>query len=134
MKNKFKKLKGKGEVDYDYKNDILFFKTKNREYEKSIELDNIILDIDSKGFIVGVQLFEASEFLNLEKIKLREIINWEFNTKTELVDLEGKQVTKIEIRLMFQVKIRNKVIEKNPIIMPQPIAEILPNSKLACVA
>ena len=32
------RLEGKGEVDYDYKHDILFFKVKSREYAKSIEL------------------------------------------------------------------------------------------------
>ncbi len=83
MNNTITKKKWKGEVDYDYKHDILFFKTKNREYEKSFEFDNLIIDIDKKGFIVGIQIFEASEFLRLSRIKLRDIPNWEFNTKTE---------------------------------------------------
>ena len=129
-----KKTNLKGEVDYDYKNDILFFKTKNREYSKSIEIDNIILDIDTKGFIVGIQLFEASKFLKIDKIKLRDIPNWEFTTKTDAQKENGKNITRIEIRLTFQVRIRNKLIEKNPIIMPHPIMEILPNSELTCVA
>lgn len=118
-----KNLKGTGEVDYDYKHDILFFKTKDREYKKSIELDNIVLDIDSEGFIVGIQIFEASQFLHLSKSVLLKIPNWDFNAT-----VEGQ---KIEIRLMFQIKIRNKIIEKNPIIMQQ-ISERLPDSKLVC--
>lgn len=132
MKDKIRKLKGKGEFDYDFKHDILFFKTKNREYIKSIELDNIILDIDSLGFITGIQIFEASKFLRLDKIKLREVPTWEFNTKTEKINQEGKDVTKIEIRLVFKIRVRNQLIEKNPIIMPQPISEQLPNSELSC--
>ena len=133
-KNKIRRLKVKGEVDYDFKNDILFFKTKNREYIKSIELDNLILDIDSKGFIVGIQIFEASKFLKMDKITLKDVPNWEFSTKTDQIKDGKKTVTKIEIRLMFQVRIRNRLIEKNPIIMPQPISEGLPNSELTCVA
>ncbi len=133
MKNKIRKRKWKGEVDYDFKHDILFFKTRNREYIKSIELDNIILDIDSKGFIVGIQIFEASKFLRIEKIKLRDIPNWEFNTKTEQIKEQGKPITKIEIRLTFMVRVRNKLVEKNPIIMLQPITESLPNSDLVCI-
>ncbi|MFH1053821.1 MAG: DUF2283 domain-containing protein [Candidatus Woesearchaeota archaeon] len=132
MKDKIRKLKGKGEVDYDFKHDILFFKTKNREYIKSVELDNIILDIDSKGFIVGIQIFEASKFLRINKIRLRDVPNWEFSIKTDKIKIRGKDATKIEIRLTFQVRFRNKLIEKNPIIMPQPITEVLPNTELFC--
>ena len=123
-----------GEVDYDYKHDILFFKTKNREYVKSIEMDNIILDIDSEGLIVGIQMFEASKFLRMDKISLREIPKWEFSTKADKIKEGNKELTKIEIRLVFNVKIRNKLVEKNPIIMPQPTTINLPNSELFCVA
>ena len=63
-----KSIQGKGDVDYDFKHDILFFKTKDRKYAKSIELlDNIVVDVDKEGFLVGVQIFDASEFLNLDK-------------------------------------------------------------------
>lgn len=132
MKSKAKKLKG--EVDYDYKNDILFFKTKNREYVKSIELDNIVLDVDSKGKIVGIQILEASEFLRMKKMALQSVAQWEFDTRVEKIKKNKKEFAKIEVRLTFQVKIRNRLIEKNPIIMPQQIREPLPNSELVCVA
>jgi uncharacterized protein YuzE len=127
MNKKIKPLEG--EVDYDYKRDILFFKTKNKEYAQSIEMDNIILDIDTEGLIVGMQLFEASTFLRISKTALREIPHWEFITK---VENEGE--TKIEIRLAFSIKMRNKLVEKNPIIMPSPSSVYLPTSELVCVA
>jgi len=123
-----KRIKGKGEADYDFKNDILFFKTKNREYVKSVELDNVVLDIDKEGFIAGIQIFEASKFLRLGKIALRDIPTWQFDAK---VDRISKDVAKAEIRLMFNVRVRNRIIEKNPIIMPQ-LNEPLPNSELIC--
>ena len=116
-------LKGEGVADYDYKHDILFFKTKNREYKKSIELDNFTLDIDEEGFITGIQIFEASKFLDLTKDALLKIPKWEYKASY----LDGK----VEIRLTFQMKVRNRIIEKNPIIV-QSISEDLPNSELVC--
>jgi uncharacterized protein YuzE len=116
-------LEAQGEGDYDFKYDILFFKVKGREYLKSIELDNLVLDLDSEKFLTGMQIFEASKFLRINKIMLREIPNWKFEAKIE--------DNRIEVRLMFQVKVRNKIIEKNPIIMQQ-IKEKLPNSQLVC--
>ncbi len=120
---KMKTLKGKGEADYDLKHDILFFKTKDREYVKSIEIDNITLDIDSEGFITGIQIFEASKFLRVTKQVLVNIPKWQFQATV----FEGR----LEIRLMFQIKVRNQIIEKNPIIM-ESLREPLPNSELVC--
>ena len=121
-----KRLEGKGEVDYDYKHDILFFKTKEREYAKSIELlDNLVVDVDKEGFLTGIQIFDASEFLDIDKKSLLQIPNWQFTLNVH--------ENIIEIRLVFQIKVRNKIVEKNPIISQQ-INQNLPNSKLVCEA
>ena len=122
-----KSIQGKGEVDYDFKQDILFFKTKDRKYAKSIELlDNIVVDVDKEGFLVGIQIFDASEFLNLDKKELLSIPKWVFNANV----YDGN---KIDIRLVFQIKVRNKIVEKNPIIAQQ-INQKLPNSEMICEA
>ena len=121
-----KRLEGKGEVDYDYKHDILFFKTKDREYVKSIELlDNLVVDVDKEGFLTGIQMFDASEYLKIDKKSLLQIPNWQFTINVH--------ENIIEIRLVFQTKIRNKIVEKNPIISQQ-INQKLPNSELVCEA
>ena len=121
-----KRLEGKGEVDYDFKQDILFFKTKDREYSKSIELlDNLVVDVDKEGFLTGIQIFDASEYLNLDKKSLLSIPNWQF-----VINVHENI---IEIRLVFQIKVRNKIVEKNPIISQQ-INQKLPNSELVCEA
>ena len=121
-----KRLEGKGEVDYDYKHDILFFKTKEREYAKSIELlDNLVVDVDKEGFLTGIQIFDASEFLDIDKKSLLQIPNWQFTINVH--------ENIIEIRLVFQIKVRNKIVEKNPIISQQ-INQKLPNSELVCEA
>ena len=122
-----KSIQGKGEVDYDFKHDILFFKTKDRKYAKSIELlDSIVVDVDKEGFLVGIQIFDASGFLNLDKKALLSIPKWVFNANV----YDGN---KIDIRLVFQIKVRNKIVEKNPIIAQQ-INQKLPNSELVCKA
>lgn len=121
-----KKLEGKGEVDYDYEHDILFFKLKGRKYDKSIELlDNLVVDVDKEGFLIGIQIFDASEYLNIDKKSLLKIPNWHFTINVH--------ENIIEIRLVFQVKIKNKIIEKNPIIAQQ-INQKLPDSQLVCEA
>ena len=120
-----KHLTGKGEFDYDYRNDILFFKVKNREYTKSIDLDEMVLDIDSENFIVGLQMFEASKFLNIDKKDLLKVSNGHLEASVN--------DQRVEVRFIFQIKIRNKIVEKNSIIR-QEVQDKLPNSELVCVA
>ena len=116
-------LEGKGEMDYDYVNDILFFKVKDREYDFSIEFQNMIIDIDKEKFIVGIQIFDASKFLKMQKINLREIPKWQFKAKIEN--------NMIEIRLDYKIELRNKIIEKNPIIIQENKSENL-SSQMVC--
>ena len=114
--SKQKSLEGKGEMDYDYANDILFFKVENREYDFSLEFENMVIDIDKEQFITGIQLFGASRFLGMEKILLRGIPKWKFEAKI--------QENVIEIRLFYQIEVRNKIIEKTPIIIQENTAQL----------
>lgn len=116
-----KLLKGKGKEDYDLVNDILFFKVNDREYEKSIELDGMVVDIDKEDFIVGLQIFDASKFLKMPKIALMKINNWQFRA--------ALNENRLEVRLAFQMVVRNKIIEKNPIIV-EHLQESLPSSEV----
>ena len=104
-------LEAAGEMDYDYINDILFFKVKDREYGFSLEFQNMVIDVDTERFIVGIQIFDASAFLGINKTDLRTIPKWQFKAKVD----NGV----IELRLFYQIVIRNKLIEKNPIIIQQ---------------
>jgi len=120
---KNRQLYEEGEMDYDYVNDILFFKVKKREYNRSLEFENMVIDIDSENFITGLQIFDASEFLQINRVNLRQIPNWKFQAYI------GKG--KIEVRLFFQINLRNKILEKNPIII-QKNESNLPSSKVIC--
>lgn len=123
IKMEERQLNADGECDYDFKYDTLFFKVKNRTYLKSVEAGNFILDIDSESFLTGVQIPDASKLLGIDKIKLRDIPKWSFQGKIK----DGI----MEMSLVFQIQVRNKMIEKNPIVFQQA-PEGLPNSQLIC--
>ena len=113
MINKERKLEAEGEMDYDYLNDILIFKVKNREYNFSIEFQNMVIDVDNEQFIVGIQIFDASKFLKIGREHLKKITKWQFKAK-----LENNE---FRIDLHYQVIVRNRVVNNNiyPIIVQQ---------------
>lgn len=115
----------KGKMDYDFEYDILFFKKVNGTYQKSVECENIVIDIDKKGLVSGLQIQEASKFLEIPKSQLTKIPKWDFKALVQ----DGK----IELRLHLKILMRNKTIEKHPIIM-QNLSQSLPNSELVCEA
>jgi len=104
-------LEGEGEMDYDFVNDILFFKLKGREYDFSMEFENMVIDVDKEKFVVGMQIFNVSQFLGIKKEYLRQIPTWQFKSKV--------RDNVIEVRLFYQISVRNKIIEKNPIIIQE---------------
>ena len=79
--------------------------------EPTREFQNMTIDIDKEKFVVGIQIFNASKFLEISKINLREIPKWQFKSKIE----EGV----IEIRLNYQLEIRNKIFDKTPIVIQE---------------
>jgi len=116
-------LTGPGEWDYDYNNDILFFKVKNREYSNSIEFKSFVIDFDAENYIVGLQIFDASTLFKLPKISLKGINSWKLSAKIE--------DSSIEIDFLFNAVIRNKIVEKNPMIFER-VSEEIPNSEMVC--
>ncbi|MBI3412536.1 MAG: DUF2283 domain-containing protein [Candidatus Aenigmarchaeota archaeon] len=121
--NKVRHLEGKGEFDYDYLNDILFFKVKDRNYDRSIETDRFVIDIDEENFVVGIQIFDASEFFKLSKHILRNVQKWQLQA--------GIRENVIEIRVIFATVFRSKITEQKPIIIER-LKEPLPNSQVVC--
>ena len=52
--------------DYDDEDDVLYIRNSGREVEESVEFsEDIVLDLDKEGRVIGVEIFYASEFLNL---------------------------------------------------------------------
>ncbi len=93
---------GKGEVLYNFNNDILMFKVKDRDYKISAEFQNFVADIDTEGFVTGIRIYDASRVFGIDKYTLKNIFKWRFDAFIE----EGT----ITIRLNFVGKVRNKEI------------------------
>lgn len=123
MKSKHLDAKGKGEMDYDYANDILFFKVKERDYDHSIELEDLVLDIDTEGFITGMQIFGASKMFDVDKDSLRNVKKWEFKVRAE-----GKVIF---VQLMFKMVKRNKVVERGQNLIRET-SSLLTDSEVLC--
>ncbi|MFC1774872.1 DUF2283 domain-containing protein [Nanoarchaeota archaeon] len=100
-----KQLNAKGIVLYDFENDILLFKVKERDYSYSVEYENIVFDIDTKDFLTGIQIFDASKVFNTDKISLKNLGKWNFTAKIE----NGI----ISVNLTFETITRNKVFISN---------------------
>lgn len=93
---------GKGEISYDYKYDILTFKIRDREYQKSVEFQNFVADIDSEDFVTGIRIFDASKVFGIDKYVLQSIVHSEFRAT-----VENNVIT---IIFKFSAKIRNKIL------------------------
>ena len=116
-------LRGKGEFDYDFKNDILLFKVKEREYSHSVELNSLIIDFDEESFIVGLQIFNASETLCLTREQLRGLKDFQMNCSIR----EGL----IRVNVNFSMIVRNKPVNYRPIIFER-IGKEVPYSQVTC--
>ena len=116
-----KHLNKPGEYDYDIRNDIFFFKVKNREYSHSVELRNFVIDFDDENFIVGLQIFDASDFLNIPKEILLQVKG--FGMKAQVKD------GVIQINLGFTSVQRNKTTQHSPIIV-QEVGQNVPDTKV----
>ena len=114
----------KGEVSYDYKNDTLFFKIKDREYAKSVDFEDLVLDVDKDGFITGIQIFDVSKLLKIDKETVRHIRNWEFHAKCEN--------NVISLNLMFEMVKRNKVLVERGHNLIRESTSPLQNSEVSC--
>ena len=120
---KIRRLESSGKIDYDYVNDILYVRVDDRDYSHSVELLGYVVDIGTEGFIIGLQIFNASVYFKISKTALRQIKNYSLEASL----IEGI----LEVRLSFNVMVRNKIVEKTPILVQQ-MGENLPNSTVLC--
>ncbi|MBI3032224.1 DUF2283 domain-containing protein [Candidatus Woesearchaeota archaeon] len=114
-----------GEHSYDFENDILTFKIKDRNYSLSEEFNNLVMDIDTEGFITGLRIFDASKVFKLSKQALNCIKSFEFHTEVEN--------NIINFQLRFQYILRNKktVIQGQDFIR-EATDSTIKNSEVSC--
>ncbi len=117
-----KVFEAEGEAYYDFENDILFFKAKDREYSRSLEFNPFVIDIDTENNLVGVQVFDASKLFMLPKSVLMHVKDWQFKIR-----IEGNE---LRMDLIFKVEMRGKTIEKNPMLFKSLEHVELPDSRM----
>lgn len=82
--------------DYDANNDDLFVYLEESQSSGSVEIGDLIIDLDKNGNLVAMEILEASkffkkiisEFIEIEKIKLFEV---------EIVDFRNMEALKLRI-------------------------------------
>ena len=56
-------------IRYDESSDALYIKLKNSKYRESEEIsNNIILDYDRGGNVIGIEILDASTYINIEEL------------------------------------------------------------------
>ena len=125
MSGRHLKALGKGECTYNYVNDLLLFRIKDRDYLKSLDFDNLIVDIDKEGYITGLRIFDASQLFNIPRLALKNIRMFRFHAR-----IEDKKVT---IQLEFVPVLRNKpLIKQGQNLVREAIGSEVNNSEVLC--
>lgn len=108
--------------DYDFESDSLLFNNQNIDYESSVDLGDIILDIGVNGIPVGAEMLHASKLFGVSKIALKNCQN----LKAEISI--SKDTIKVEITI--SVLSRSRMIEK--VVASQGINDInVPSAQIA---
>ena len=115
---------GQGEYRYDYDNDILIFRIKDRDYRKSLDFDNIIVDIDTEDFIIGLRVIDASRIFRMPKSAFMKMMTFDFSASIE------NRVISIDISCSFDY--RNRQIEKGQNFVRETIDSTISDSEVSC--
>ncbi|KZX14512.1 hypothetical protein MBCUT_20840 [Methanobrevibacter cuticularis] len=89
-------------IDYDYKEDILFFQSPTKQkYEFSEFLDkSVVMDFNKNKIPMGLEILNASKVLKAKKYLLKKI-----NTGDMYIKITEK---KIELNIILTIKIHQR--------------------------
>ncbi len=92
----------KFKFDYDSQNDSLFVYNSKSKSKASVELDDIIIDYDSKKEISAIEVLNASNFfVGINKTKLKSLIE----CKVEILHKKNFIVIKFDLLLQSNEQI-----------------------------
>lgn len=86
----------KFKFDYDSNNDDLFVYLEGKKSAGAVELGNFVLDFDSKGDLVAMQIFNVSEVLSKVLSKIIEVSRIK-EIKIEIVNFRNIDAIKFSI-------------------------------------
>jgi len=81
-------MKFNAQVDYDREEDVLYLYNEDEKVKGSLETEiskgiGIVLDLNNRKQVVGIEIFNASEFLELSKGEIEEIKSARVSTYQE---------------------------------------------------
>jgi len=99
----------KFKFDYDYENDSLFMYTPNSKSKASVEIDDLIIDYNTKKEISAIELLNASKFfkdVGSKDFKLtREKLNEISECKIEIIPKNNFFMIKFDFTLKSKEKL-----------------------------
>jgi uncharacterized protein YuzE len=106
----------KFKFDYDYENDSLFVYDSKSKTKASVEIDDLIIDYNSKKQISAIELLNASKFfreLSSKNVKLtKKKLNELLDCKIEILPKNGFFM----IKFIFTFKSRENLVA--PVMVP----------------
>ena len=104
-------LEAKGKIDYDFKEDALFFykvtPEKDHEYVKSYDIDGLIIDLDSHDHVIGIELLNASRKLMVDKKLLKFAKSGKLNAEV------NKKIIKLGFFFAFVQRNKERIATLN---------------------
>lgn len=92
--------------NYDSEDDVLYIQNAVKDVEESVEFsEDIIIDLDKQGRVIGVEIFYACEFFSL----FNKEINKEFLENLQDASLEYKEYRNMWF-IVLLLKSQNKQI------------------------
>ncbi len=91
--------------DYDLENDSIFFYGTNKKYKKSLDLDDIIIDVSEDNYAMAIEILDASKKFNVPK---SDLLNVQFFDAEIHVSEET-----IKVIMKLAIKKRNGLINKS---------------------
>jgi uncharacterized protein YuzE len=93
--------------DYDLENDTIFFYGTNKKYKTSVDIDDVIVDISEDGFMMAIEILDASRKFNVQKSDLSNVqyFNAEIRINEETIKIT------MELKILKRNGLINKSIE-----------------------
>jgi uncharacterized protein YuzE len=91
--------------DYDLENDTIFFYGTNKKYKKSLNVDDIIIDISEDNYAMAIEILDASKKFNVPKSDL-------LNVRYFDAEIRVSEET-IKVIMKLEIKKRNGLINKS---------------------
>jgi len=84
------------EINYSPELDIMSVDDMNREYEKSVQSGDFIIDLDPEGEVRGVEIQNVSRILGVDREQLKKV------SDVELQLLSDERKTQVTLRLKIE--------------------------------